>query len=112
MPEKPPPGIVRFVNGDPVNPSLQRALPAEMIDVPKHFQKDFLDYIGCLGGTDQQADSQGIDGLLKSREQLLVRPLRSTAQGLDQTLIVTFAGSSFRVQVQNRGGHRQPHNSA
>ena len=48
MAEKPTPRVVRFVDGDPVNPRFQAALPAEASDIAKDLEKDFLDHVARL----------------------------------------------------------------
>src|SRR5208282_3199042 len=75
MPEKPTPGVVGLVDGDPVNPRLERALPAEIPDVPKNFQKDFLNYIARFRLIVQQPQRQRVNRLLESRKQLFVSRL-------------------------------------
>jgi hypothetical protein len=48
MPSVPPAVIVRLVDGDPVNPRLQAAVPPEGIDLAKDLQEDFLDHVTSL----------------------------------------------------------------
>ena len=103
MAEEPPSGIVRFVNGNSVNPSFKSALPAKASDISKYFQEDFLNYIRGFGRVVQQPQSQGIHGLLEPGEQIFISPLGAVAQALHQPEIFDLGYSlrrSFRTQVQ------------
>jgi len=95
---------VRLVHRDPVNPGLERALPAEISDIAKYFQKDFLDYIGSFRLIVQEPECQRVDRLLESLQEFFISLFGGLAQGLDEPKVVALgAGFSrpFRVQVQD-----------
>ena len=53
--------IERFANGDPVEPRLQRAAPAESANSAKGFQKNFLRGVGGVRHIAQHPENEVID---------------------------------------------------
>src|SRR5690349_24947396 len=87
MARKPAPVVIRFIARDAVNPRLQAAIAAEGTDIPKHFQKHFLYYIGGIARIIQEAVDETIHWLLVPVDQRFVRALGSLSQRMQQTVV-------------------------
>ena len=84
---KPTAMVVRFIDGDSIDPGLQRTLAPETADGAKHLEENFLHDIGRIGGVRHQAIDDVVDRLLEPREQFLVGPIVSGAQPLNQASV-------------------------
>jgi hypothetical protein len=66
MPTKPSAMIPGFINGDAVNPGLERTLAAECSNIPKNLEKYFLNHIGRVGRIVHQAADHAVDRLFEA----------------------------------------------
>jgi hypothetical protein len=100
MAEKPSTRVVSLIDRNPVDPSLEGALPPKTTDVAENLEKDFLNDIGGFRLVVQKSQSEGIYGLLKTTDQVFVGPFGSFTESFDQTEIIGFGarlGGPFRT---------------
>src|SRR5262249_851646 len=111
MTEEPAPGVMGLINGDPVNPCLQTALPAEIADIAEDFEEYLLNYVAGFPLIIEQPYRESIHRVLETLNHPFVGALRPVAEGFHQVEILQIDSVSrpFRVQFEDGRRHRQPH---
>src|SRR5262249_61294711 len=79
--------------------------------VAKELDEALVHHIMDMGLIAQGRECQGVDGLLKWVQQLLVGLLGALPQGFHKPEIIRLRAQfgPLRIQLQYRGGQRQPH---
>src|SRR5205085_1109060 len=91
MSKKPTLGVMGFVHGDPVNPGLQGALPPKSSHVAEHLEEDLLHHVASFRLIVQQAQREGVYGLLKASDEVFVGLFGTFAEKFHETEIIGFS---------------------